>query len=260
MKRRRAKKVILLSLLGLLAFIGFFVMATPANVVWQVAKERSLIPGNIQVSGIEGTLWKGSARKVTIDEQVLPKTGWALSGDSLFAQKLMVDVQIGHARSDLFAKAQLGWDGEQLSVVNARGRVNRDQIQEWVQLPFPIVVNGQLSVAIPNMIFKQGRCIVLDGDGALRQAEVQTPFGEVDLGQVSFDLSCKSNRLTIAISQNSSELKVSAKVVVDMNGRYTLNGNLLPQDELAEPFWQSLSLLGRANASGEYPLKTSGAL
>ena len=254
------KKMISLTLLGLVAFTGFFVAGMPASVVWQLAEKRHLIPQNIDVSGVEGTLWEGSARRITINDVQLPKTSWALSGDSLFEQKLLVDVKTGHARSGLWGKGLLSWDGEQLMVSDVRVRASEENIQEWVRLPFPVTVDGRLSVNIPGMTLMQGRCVALDGNGTLHQAEVQTSFGEVDLGLVSFDLSCKSNRINIVASQNSEELKVSAKVIVDMNGRYTVSGNLLPQDELAEPFRKSLSLLGRANANGEYPLKTRGRL
>ena len=254
------KKTILLTLLGLLAFAGFFVAGMPATVVWQVAENHNLVPHNIEVSGVEGTLWEGSARQIVVHGLELPKTSWALSGDSLFEQKLLVDVETGHARSDLFAKGLLGWDGEQLTISDARARASREQLQEWVQLPVPVVVDGRLSVSIPSMTVADGHCVALDGDGMLRQAEVQSPFGDVDLGQVTFDLDCKSNRLNIVASQSSAELKASAKVVVDRNGRYTVSGHLLPQDELAEPFRNSLKFLGRANAKGEYPLKTRGTL
>ncbi|OED41008.1 hypothetical protein ACH42_15135 [Endozoicomonas sp. (ex Bugula neritina AB1)] len=254
------KKMIVLTLLGLVAFIGFLIAGLPASAVWRLAEQRNLVPQNIEISGVEGTLWEGTARQVVINDVKLPKTSWALSSNSLPEQALQVNVEIGHVRSELFGKGLLSWDGEQLKVSGVKARASEKKIQEWIKLPAPVVIDGRLSVSIPSMTIKQGRCVTLNGEGLLRQAGVNTPFGEVNLGQVSFDLSCQSNQVHVVAQQNSPELKVTAKLIVDMDGRYTVSGHLFPKDELTESFRKNLSFLGRANSKGEYPLNTRGVL
>ena len=254
------KKLILLSLLGILSFTGFLLAGVPASVVWQVAQEQRLVPSNINLSGLDGTVWEGSAQSVSISGEKLPKTSWKLLSRSLPEQKLLVDIQTGHGRSDLFVKGQLSWDGDQVQLTRGKGRASRDQIQQWLQLPYPVEVDGSLSLSVAQLTVQNGRCKALKSNGRVRQAEARTPFGEVELGDVQFDLSCNGNRLKVVAQQNSNDLTANANITVDMRGRYTVNGSVKPQAELDESFRNSLAFLGKTNARGEYALKARGTL
>ena len=79
------------------------VYQAPANIVWSNLKNR--FPErleSVELSGVSGTFWSGSADEIIIDGNSLSQFGWAVSSFSPAERLLSFDLKVGHSRSDIF--------------------------------------------------------------------------------------------------------------------------------------------------------------
>ena len=254
------KKILGLSFLALFSLTLFMVVQTPAAVVWkQLKKHYPAQVRTVQLRGIEGTLWDGSASSVNINGRQLPSLSWSLEDLSPLDQSASYDLKLGHSRTPLSASGTLTMSAAEILLEDARGRITGDALQKFSRQKL-FDIDGQLKLQVETFKLVNGQCQELEGAGQLRDVQAQGRFGTLELGQGNLDLDCNKGLLLARVEQQSEDVKSSLVLNMLKGNRYRISGSVAPGDEMEPNLKKGLSFLGKADGQGGYQVNYKGRI
>ncbi|WP_461537653.1 type II secretion system protein N [Spongorhabdus nitratireducens] len=255
------KKAILLSLLALVAFTASLIFQVPAAVLWQQA--QTYFPkqtARVQLEGVDGTLWSGSADRITFRGKTFPQPRWQLTSVSPLDRQIGLDLQLGQSRSQLSLNAHIEISEGEVAILNTKGRIGGQELTRLMGNRLPINIDGQIRLTLDEWRFWNGRCQSFDGQGQLQNLVVDSKFGSVNLGQGKLELSCEGGKLAAKLTQNSDEVTSSLKLNLLSRSSYQLQGQLTPQANLDKQLQRGLSYLGKPESDGSYQVSYKGRI
>ncbi len=254
------KKAFLLTGVAVTSLAVALVIKVPVSVVWQQLDKNGWTPESLQLQGVQGTLWSGSAEGVYIDGRQLPALRWDLAPVSLLDGNIGYDVQVGHVRSGLSSRGYIELGQNEIAVEAMTGRVSLPYLQPWMDFPVPVSLQGQGRIAIDKLRIVDGQCETLDGDGHLQGVIAESSFGVLDLGRGDFTLDCSGRKIDGNLSQKSSQLVSSFKFSLKNFSAYSLDGRVEPQPELNKSFRDGLGFIGERDQRGGYQVSWRGRI
>ena len=255
------KKAILLSLLALVAFTASLIFKMPAAVVWEQA--QNYFPketAKVQLEGIEGTLWSGSADQITFRGKTLPRPRWQLASVSPLERQIGLDLQLGHSRSQLSLNAHVEISEGEIAILDTRGRIGGQELTRLMGNGLPVNIDGQIRLTLDEWRFWNGRCQTFNGQGQLHNFVVDSKFGSVNLGQGELKLSCEGGKLAAKFTQDSDEVVSSLKLNMLSRNRYQLQGQLTPRASFDKQLQRGLTYLGKPDSDGSYQVSYKGRI
>ncbi|MGO0309208.1 type II secretion system protein N [Endozoicomonas acroporae] len=257
MKQGKTGRIILLSTLGLVSYSGFLIANMSAATVWQYLSTRQL---PVNMSGITGTLWSGAAESVTLTVSrkplALSAIRWQIEPASLLKGEVQVSVELGNAASPV--------EGQGMVVINRKtltlNNVELDTTAPWLLASLqdttvgniPGEVQGNVLLELDDLILNDKGCVNINGNAALTNSGLTSPFGQFDLGNSTAQLSCQNRNLIARVTQTSSIMNSYGDFQLSTSGRYTFTGKMTPDASLPAPMKQGLAFLGQPDSNGAY--------
>ena len=124
----------------------------------------------------------------------------------------------------------------------------------------PGEVKGNVFLELDELIVNDKGCLTIDGNAELTNSGLASPFGQLDLGNSTAELSCQNRNLIASVKQKSSIVNSYGDFQLAANGRYTFTGKMTPDASLPDPMKQGLAILGKPDSTGAYPLHFRGAI
>lgn len=260
-RRKKLGKIILFSTIGLVSYSGFLITNMPAGKLWQYLPTDHF---PVQPTGISGTLWSGSAESMAIslsrEPLILPSIRWQIKPVSLLEGKLKVDMSMGSAASVI--------EGEGIITISQQAvkleDVELDTSAQWLvsatgdQVPGDLT--GNVMLQLDELVVDDKGCIQINGDAEMTNSQLVSAFGRFDLGNSTAELSCQNQQLVARVNQKSSIISSYGEFQIGTSGRYTFTGKMTPDSSLPEPISKGLSMLGRPDSKGAYPLQFRGSI
>ncbi len=242
-------RIIQLTILGLLLYIGFVLANVPAKqVIYRLA------PEHVVITDVDGSIWSGTAATATANGITLNNIRWDVSLLSLFKGQLGAHIYAGNARNrdeislSGFAAAGLG---NTLHADNLTVRAPARLLAAYVPMPLPVKLDGQLNINLNDATFNGQVCQVLDGKGEWRGAAVSGTKGWIELGAFTALLGCEQQHITANVKPpNQFNLTADARISPQLN--VTANGEFKPAQSLPKEVHQAAMLFGAANSAGFY--------
>lgn len=238
-------------------FIASAIAHLPANWAWQqVPKVQGL-----SLSGIQGTLWQGSAKTVMWQNQSLGQIQWDMKLGSLFTGKLAFDVRFGRGSdmqlqgSGIVGYSTSGPFAEKLLV-----SVPAANAMQYAKLPVPLTLTGNIELTVRDYVYAAPYCKTLNATLAWAQGNASTPMGNINPGPVFADLSCQEGTILAKASQSSDDVSSDWKANLAKNNGYSLSGWFKPGTTFPEQLSQQLKWLGDPDSKGQYKINYSGRL
>lgn len=250
------KKAISYFTIGLLAYSFFLVSSVPATVVWKYAP----IVNNVDVKDLSGSLWSGSAQSVTVQGITVNNVQWDFDLPALLSAKLGMNISVGQARSPIYAKGQLEFNGQTLKIDDLFVSSSLEHIQTLVDIPVPAQISGHLSLKATQLVLTKAGCASLDGQLNLQQGTVNTPFAQLDIGQINSTLSCNTQKLMAQIEQRSAMFDSKGALELMPNGHYKISSTVKPSESVSKNIVQGLSFMGKDNGEGIYNFDFNGRI
>lgn len=239
--------------LFLLCLLAFAVTA-----VWKFPAAGVLPHVNIQpvkLSGVSGSIWKGSAQMVQTPElpQPITNVNWKVKPSALLSGSAgaMVDFEV------------LGGKGEGLVRQNRSGnifindgtfRVPASRLEEFLPLPVAefggIILADIVDLELENNLLKRT-------EGTLRwnKAEIKNT---VLLGQVVFDIVPQGEQHIGKLSNTDGQLELRGEVLLDQAGNYKADIQIKPTTETPQTVNGLLGMVGRPASDGSYRIRNNG--
>ncbi|MGI9279875.1 MAG: type II secretion system protein N [Endozoicomonas sp.] len=250
------KKIISLAALATVSYTGFMLAELPAAFVWNYAPK---MPG-IELEGLSGSVWSGSAQELTLNGVELQEVTWDLKPSALLTGKIKADLEVGDDFSAVVGEATVTYSTQGVTIEDLEADASADWLQQLAPMPVPATARGNINLVADTLVYEQGQCVELDGRLAWERGRISSPLGDVKLGKANADLSCKGNTLEGKIRQSSEFLTTDAVFSFDFNGSYSLSGKVSEGKALPENIKNGMKVLGRPDSQGRYPLTFRGRI
>ena len=151
---------------GILVFLLVLVVTFPATVAY-----RWLAPAELQLSGIEGSLWSGSAAQAMAGGAYFTDVTWRLNPQSLIAGRLAYSATARPASGRLAADVSVGADGE-LSIENLNGNLPLDLAHPAFQANG---ISGDLGMHFRQLTFVGMMCAIFQRQSSATSGRFSRP-------------------------------------------------------------------------------------
>jgi general secretion pathway protein N len=237
------------------AYLLFLLVTIPAQSVSGMINDNS--PANMQ--GVSGTIWHGKAYLVSVGDTVqLNNTEWSFSPWKLLIGHIAVDVTTQYAGSEIQTELGLSFLGRYF-VNDLTAEVTANNIAQLANIPLA-QLSGLISLDIEHAQWKPGELPAAAGEIQWKDATV-TVTDTASLGDIAITLGESEQQLLIAdIKNQGGDIKIEGKVELVPEADYSLDITLTPNASANNNIKQSLGMLAKRQASGEYLLKKSGSL
>ncbi|UCE89504.1 MAG: type II secretion system protein N [Pseudomonadota bacterium] len=241
---------------GLVAWLVFLVATIPASIPYGYLVAGKPAQRSLALTGIQGTLWSGSAASARIGGIAVGRLEWDMRMLQLLLGRLgaHVSMQGNGLRADGDVALKLG--GEmQLSDVVAR-------VPAQALMPlfygYPISLVGEFSANLEQFAVKQGQTFAARGRVAWQGAGVSAPqalaFGDLLLTLEPTDDGSKG-----VLADKGGPMQIEGLLNIAASGQYNLDARLAAREEQS-PLKAALGMLGRPDAQGKVTFKRRGKL
>lgn len=190
---------------GLLLLLVLVVATFPAGLAWRHWSERV---AGVELAGVQGSIWQGSARELAVRGQRLGKLEWRLSPWSALTGKPRVELTVDGPDLRVSGTWQALVIGSELSALN--GEIAAGWFAPALDIP-ALEPTGRITVA-------EGR-LVLDAQGVPNGGDLALRWLEAGVrGQVQARLG------TIVIEARGSEGRIAASVSDGGDGDVAIAG------------------------------------
>lgn len=237
-----------MGLLFALAYAVFMVLTLP--MAWLAPQ---VLPDELaQLEQVEGTLWQGSAGELEVDGLILTDLRWRFEPAALLKGQLAWQLRAdGDLR--LRGRAGVGLSGgfaEQV-LLDAPAEL----IASYLRLPVPVLLQGEMTLAVRQWQQGTGLCQVLEGDMNWVDA-AGSSFGQrLVLGDLNASLACEQGAVLADVSGIGGQLIPTLQARVQPSGQLTVDGKLAPTAGLPNNLRSALGMLGRPDSQGHWTIK-----
>lgn len=240
----------------LLAYGGFLIGTLPAK----LALSYVSLPSHISVSQVEGTIWRGEAKRISFNQIDIEDVRWNTSVMALLTGAAQVYVEFGRGKNSLRGSGDLGYSSAGAYAQDFTATASSEWLVRASDVPLPVTTQGQVKLTIAEVQQGQPWCNVLDGQLSWSNAEVESLLGTVDINSAIANLSCDNGAIVANIKQNSTHLQLSGIAKLENNGKYSLSAVLVPSNQLPQSIRSNLRYVGKENANGEYKINYAGRI
>jgi general secretion pathway protein N len=235
---------------GLLVFIGVLVVTFPARVAY-----RWFAPPDLSLSGISGSIWRGSASEGMAGGAYIRDITWRLKPAGLLGGKLAFETTSRPASGSMDTELAVGLDGS-LTLSNLAGRVPLDLVHQAFQRAG---VSGDLSMQFETLVIRNG--LPVEANGTVTVASLFSPALSAGvLGDYRARFETADGVITGAVDDLSGALDVNGTVTILPDRTYSLVGDVASRPGAPPSIEQQLRVLGSPDARGFRQFRFEGQL
>ncbi|HZF31176.1 MAG TPA: type II secretion system protein N [Gammaproteobacteria bacterium] len=244
--------------LGVGAYLAFLLVSFPASTAL-----RWFVPGEVKVSGVQGTLWSGRAAALSVGQIPLQDLRWRASPWPLFTGRLSADVEARLA--DGFLSAHVSASPSRVRLSDARFAASLPTLQTL----FPLGgTRGQATANLSMLELAGGWPTTVVGELRLAKLEVP-PFVRngaaqlIPLGDylVRFELPAGKQGVAATFNDTGGPLEVSGTLGLQPTRVYAIEAFITPRAEASPDLVQGLSIMTQdPDSSGRRRFMLSGSL
>jgi general secretion pathway protein N len=246
------KKTVWLVLLGILAFALMALATLPADVAIKPLAARGVI-----VSGVTGTIWKGSAQVVQSGQINVGAVQWKLHAVPLLTGKAVADIKVARADGSVEATVTAAPSGRIL-FENLLASLPLDSLPPSLSFGWKGTLHTRLAVLeIDNNWPARaiGTVEVVDLIGPPRQPASMGGF------KLAFPDQSPPGVVAGALTDISGPLQIAGTLELKAANRsYLINGLVSPRADAPPQLLNALQFLGPPDAQGRRPVALDGTL
>jgi general secretion pathway protein N len=237
---------------GVAAFVVCLVAMVPAQ---QLAGR---LPAAVELGGVDGTIWSGTARSLAVDGNALGGLQWSCRPWRLLVLEWSCAVTLrpqgGEVAGDLS-----GDFGQQIVGEDIRGRL---PISAFEGIATPRGWTGDLELAVTEIRLDGSRPTAASGTLLLHALRAPGAGGQAlgDFELVVGEGTVGSDSLNGRLRDLGGPLHVRGSIELDPNGRYLLTGDAAPGPGAGPAIFDALSFLGPPDRQGRRPFTIEGTL
>lgn len=243
---------------GVVAWVCFMLWRFPAAAAYGMVAES--LGSKVQLVGLAGTLWHGTAQQLQYQDRALGRLDWRLSPWGLLLGRLGGEVQLNQGDAFLLAEGRTPLGGGELTLSQLEGRIPLALLQPYLRM-VPLPLDGSVSLKLEDIVINaEGRLQQANGRIVWHQAGVLAPQ-KLQFGDLQMSLQgVADGGVEGSVSDSGGPLQLRATLQLGSDGRYQLTGQVQAAASAPQELQGALSMLGKADSQGAHPLNFSGSL
>lgn len=252
------KKILLLALALVMVFTVSAIIHLPAQLVVQYAP----LPKGLSLTGVQGTIWNGSAVNVRWQRQNLGQVHWQLQASKLFSGKAQAQVRFGRGSDMQFSgRGIVGYAMSGPYAENLIASLPVEKVMAYApRLPVPLDLTGQVELSIKSLTYAAPFCQSAEGSVVWNTDKIGTPLEELQIGPVVANFTCADSTITLKGDQRSQQVESEAEVVLKPNRSYQSSAWFKPGEQFPAAFRDQLGWLSKPDGQGKYRFTYNGRL
>jgi general secretion pathway protein N len=239
-----------LLLVGLLTFVAAFVALFPARVAY-----HWFAPAAVQVSGLQGSIWSGSAAEASAAGLYLRDLKWRLRPLRLVTGQLAASVEARPSAGFLQADVAAGLGGS-ITLANINGSLPLRDFASLARMPG---LAGNLSVQFEELRVRDG--LPVAAKGSLAVADLVAPLVDpASIGGYRAEFFTDDNAVIASVEDVNGVFDLAGSLTISADRNYQFLGKVAATDRTSEKLRRQLGFLGTPNERGQHDIRLEGQL
>ena len=222
------------TLFGSGVYLFALLLTLPVRFAYQQIEQR--VPAMaevVQMEGLSGSVWDGSANELRIKGKRYGAIAWQLQPFHLLLGEAALDLRFSNEEGYLDGRVAISFGGR-VTASDVEGRFHAGQLMRLLPPFLPLVVDGQVVLNLREMRIEKGFPNVAEGVIVWSSAALTAPQA-LTLGDLRATLSsAESEGITVALEDNGSgPLELSGGANLTADGEYQATIALLARESAA---------------------------
>ena len=239
-----------LSFVGLVTFVVAFVMTFPARIAYEW-----FAPPAVHLSGLDGTIWNGSATEASAVGLYLRDVKWRLRPLRLLTGKLAASIEASPSSGFLEADVAVGLGGD-ISLENVNGSLPLRDFSAIARVPG---LAGNASLQIVELRLRDG--LPVAAEGTLAVADLVAPMVDAGpIGTYRAEFFTNEGAVVASIEDVNGAFDLAGSLTISADRNYQFIGKVAATDSTSEKLRGQLRFLGSPNDRGQHDIRLEGQL
>ncbi len=236
---------------GLLAFLAGALSSFPARVAY-----AWFAPPDVELAGIKGTLWNGSADHANVAGVYLSRLEWQLSPLSLLLGRLSLDAKAEPAQGFIEGSFSVT-PGGKLSVKDLVGSLSLASLTSVINMGS---LSGTANVNFSRVVVEDG--FPRDAEGKVEVANLFAAaiYPASSIGGYVADFSTTDAGIVASVEDTDGIVDLAGSLTLSPDRNYQFLGVIAPKPDTDDTLRQQMRFLGSPNSRGQYDIRLEGAL
>lgn len=212
-------------------------------------------PADIAVSGIEGSVWSGSARAADAGGLYLSDLSWQLRPAGLFKGRLSYAIEARPGDGRAAAVVELGVGGA-VAIRELDAVIGLAAIATQARVPG---LRGTASASFERIELNDGVPVAADGTVEVRGLLVPQ-IAQQSIGAYRAEFFTQQEGIVASVEDSDGAVDLAGRLSIRPDRSYEFLGQLAPKPETPASLREQMRFLGTANARGQYELRLEGQL
>jgi general secretion pathway protein N len=235
---------------GVLVFLIVLCVTFPARVAY-----RWLAPPELQLNGISGSMWNGSAAQGMAAGAYFSDISWQLIPQSILTGELAYSARARPASGNLAADVSISASGA-LRIENLSGNLPLELAHPAFQANG---VSGDLDMQFQQLLLVDAMPVAANGNLTILNLHARDLSAGV-LGDFQLEFRTAEDRMVADLNDIAGVIDVSGEFVVEADRTYRLTGLVKSRPQAPPSVEQNLQFLGTPDADGMRPFRFEGSL
>lgn len=236
--------------LGLMVFLAVMVATFPARVAYMW-----FAPAELQLSGIEGSIWNGSAAEGFAAGAYIQNINWQFKPLALLSGNLAYQTSSNPASGTMISEVAVGMNGE-LTLSNLTGNLPLDLVHPAFQQNG---IRGDISLRFDSVIISNGLPSTVVGSVTIADFFVPD-LSTSTLGDFRADFQTIDGNVVGNVEDAAAVMDVAGTINLNPDRSYSFVGTVAPTSATPASIVNQLVYLGSANERGQHEFRFEGQL
>ena len=230
-------------LVGLLAFF-------PARVAY-----RWFAPDVITLSGIDGSVWGGTAREASASGVYVRDVRWRFKPLSVFTGKLAYAIEASPSSGFVDGNIAVGLTGT-VTMSDVKGSMPIKALQRAVAIPG---ISGEVNLQFERLQLADG--LPVAADGSLEVANLVAPLVHSgSIGGYRAEFFTQESGVMASVEDTDGVVDLAGSLQISKDRSYQFIAQLAAKSNTPANVRQQMQFLGSANERGQHELRLEGKL
>lgn len=212
-------------------------------------------PPIVALSGITGSVWRGSASQANIAGLYLGELRWRMRPLALLRGRASFDVGANPAGGVLDGNAAIGFNGD-LHLAKTRASLPLDAIAGQLRVTG---LRGTATADIERLQLSDGVPVAADGSAEVRGL-VLPLVSPQPIGGYRVEFFTQEDGVVASVEDTDGFVDIAGRLLLTGDRSYEFIGQLAPKPETPPTVVEQMRFLGSPNARGQYELRLEGKL
>ena len=236
--------------IGIVTLILGLALKLPARVA-----AHWLVPSEIFIGGLEGTVWNGSAKEASASGIYVREVKWTLNAMQILTGALSYEIEATPVSGFFESEVRIDLGGA-ISMSELRAALPISLSSAAIGI---CGLEGQANLALDRLELLDGLAVV--ADGVVNIVDLIVPLvGRDSLGGYEIELFTQNNGVSASITDSDGVLDLAGSLQIRNDRSFEFLGVVVPKPETPAAIRRQLRFLPPANDQGQQELRLEGIL